>query len=118
MFCHGCGGALAGGDGVLSKKSQEDLQEVECGVDWVSTMRATEEPFRWHSEWVWSNCNEFISSELRKFSFSGIHDIAMLLDYILNFSSGTYKSFSSCVHSKFSATKIGTFITCIVLTVP
>ena len=27
-------------------KAQEDSQEVECGVDWISTMRATEEPFR------------------------------------------------------------------------
>ena len=27
-------------------KSQEDSQEVGCGVDWLSTIRATEEPFR------------------------------------------------------------------------
>ena len=32
--------------GVLSKKPQEDSQEVGCGFDWLSTMRATEEPFR------------------------------------------------------------------------
>ena len=118
LFCHGCGGALAGGVGVLSKESQEDSQEVVCGVDWVSTMRATEEPFRWQWEWVWSDCNEFISSELHKFGFSGIHAIDMLLDYILDFSSGTYKILISCVHSKLSATKNGTFIACTVLTVP
>ena len=57
MFCHGCGGPLAGEVGVLSKKSQEDSQEVVCGVDWLSTMRATEEPFRLHLESVWSDCN-------------------------------------------------------------
>ena len=62
--------------------------------------------------------NEFISSELHKFGFSGIHAIDMLLDYILDFSSGTYKIVSSCVCSKLSATKIGTFITYTVLIVP
>ena len=92
LFCHGRGGALAGGVGVLSKKSQENSQEVVCSVDWLSTVRATEEPFRWHWEWAWSDCNEFIFSELHKTGFSGIHDIDMLLDYILNFNSGTYKS--------------------------
>ena len=38
-------------------KSQEDSQEVGCGVDWLSTMRATEEPFRWQWEWAWSDFN-------------------------------------------------------------
>ena len=36
LFCHGCGGTLAGGVGVLSKESQEDSQEdsqeVVCGL--------------------------------------------------------------------------------------
>ena len=118
LFYHGCGGALAGGVGVLSKKSQEDSQEVVCGVDWVSTMRATEEPFRWHWEWAWSDCDEFISSELHKFGFSGIHGIDMLLDYILNFSSCTYKIESFCVCSKLPATEDWKIRTCTVLTVP
>ena len=39
-------GFLTGGVGVLSKKSQEDSQEVVCRVDWLSIVRATEEPFR------------------------------------------------------------------------